>query len=51
MLIQLREEHEALKEVGEDPTYLQGLEHAILLIAADNSDPDDSTVSKPHEGE
>lgn len=51
ILIQLREEHEALKEVGEDPTYLQGLEHAILLIDADNYNPDDSTVSKPHEEE
>lgn len=51
ILIQLREEYEALKEVGEDPAYLQGLEHAILLIDADNADPDDSSVSEPPEGE
>jgi hypothetical protein len=40
ILIQLREEYEALKEVGEDPTYLQGLEHAILLIDDDLDDPE-----------
>jgi hypothetical protein len=47
ILLKLREEYEALKDVGEHPTYLQGLEHAILLLENDLADPEKPDEKQP----